>query len=314
MLQHTGGPTGGINTSIREILAAYLGEECWRALKEASVTARTDKTRRVERSVHGQLWPGNQSDAPFRGGESSSGKASAFRLRVAHNNSHPFSDRVDFVLAFGGSGTLPSMISSTVRSLLLEIGVFGEGDVWSALCRVLAASNDVLDYTTAVLVYAVKSGGQRVVECRQITKDIPGLRAFGYEFKSCGTAGCQPTPADLRVYNRDSKVHLRCLKCGWRSAPVRTDEDNKHFKRIDKTMCPTLFWHYYPASSNLQNFFVEQTAVQPKVAALAQTAKGKKGMDKKGKGKQRDLDADIKEDSEMARYDSDSALPMNIFD
>jgi hypothetical protein len=119
-------------------------------------------------------------------------------------------------------------------------------------------------------------------------------------------------PADLRMYNRDSKVHLRCLRCKWRSTPVSTDEDNKHFKRIEKTLAPTLFWHHYPPSSDLQNFFVEQTNIHPnaKVAALSQTTKGGKGIDKKGKGKQRALAADIKEDWEIA---ADSALPMDIF-
>ncbi|KAG2062431.1 hypothetical protein BDR04DRAFT_1123945, partial [Suillus decipiens] len=226
------------------------------------------------------------------------------------------SNLVDFVLAFGGSGTLPSMISGFVRSLLLEIAVFGVTDVWSALCHVLATNNDLLDYTTVVLVYAVMSGEDRVLECRQVTKDIPGLRAFGYEFKSCGTPGCHPTSADLRVYNRDSKVHLRCLKCHWRSAPVSTDEDNKHFKRVDKTLSPMLFWHYYPPSTDLQNFFVEKTAIRPdvEVPASSQTAKGNVGHDKKGKGKQKNLAADVKEDLEMARYRPDSAFLMEISD
>lgn len=204
------------------------------------------------------------------------------------------------MLAFGGSGTLPSIISGTVRSLLLEIGVFGQTDVWSALCQVLAANNDLLDYTTAVLVFAVTSNNQRVVECRQIGKDIPGVRAFGYEFKSCATLGCHPTAADLRVYNRGTKVHLRCLKCQWRSAAVSIAEDNKHFRRIDKMQAPTVFWHHYPASSDLQNFFVEKTTAQQHAerAASSDKGKGKKGGDKKGK--QKELAAYIKDDSEFA--------------
>ncbi|KAG2354487.1 hypothetical protein BDR07DRAFT_1382224 [Suillus spraguei] len=279
MLQHTGGQHGGINTL-----------EKYSPLTLERITAREDKT--VLKTVNGKK-PWCDLTAASRGGWR--GVFMEVKALVA-------SDRVDFVLAFGGSGTLPSMISGTVRSLLLEIGVFGETDVWSALCRVLSTSHDVLDYTTAVLVYAVKSGKDRVVECRQVSKDIPGLRAFGFEFKSCGTPGCQPMPADLRVYNRDSKVHLRCLRCKWRSTPVSTDEDNKHFKRIEKTLAPTLFWHHYPPSSDLQNFFVEQTNIHPnaKVAALSQTTKGGKGIDKKGKGKQRALAADIKEDWEIA--------------
>lgn len=218
------------------------------------------------------------------------------------------------MLAFGGSGTLPSTVSSTVRSLLLEIGVFGETDVWTALCNVLASSNDLLDYTTAVLVYSTTSNGERVVKCRQIGKDIPGVRAFGYEFKSCATPGCQPTAADLRVFNSDSKIHLRCLKCKWRSASVSTNQDNQHFKKIDKTNSPNLFWHYYPASSSLQNFFVEQTIGQKDVEAAAshQKGRGKKGVDKKGKGKQREVSANIKEDAEMSFHGPEDRSTMDM--
>jgi hypothetical protein len=229
-------------------------------------------------------------------------------------HSPSFSNDVDFVVAFGGSGTLPSMISNTVRSFISEIGVFGRSDVWPALCEMLASSNDILDYTTVVVMYADTVKGQRVVECRQISKDIPGVRAFGYEFKSCGTPGCHPTPADMRVYNRNNEtVFLQCLKCLWKSAKVKTDRDNTHFKRVNKVLSPRLFWHYYPASTALQNYFVEVTTgmADAHAATSSHTGKGKKGVDKKT-GKRQDIAADIKQDSEMAQYSPGCSLPMDL--
>jgi len=51
MLQHTGGHTGGTNTTITEILNAYLGEEFVKAMKRSSDAARSDKT--VKKTVNG---------------------------------------------------------------------------------------------------------------------------------------------------------------------------------------------------------------------------------------------------------------------
>ncbi|KAG1725964.1 hypothetical protein EDB19DRAFT_1914813 [Suillus lakei] len=220
---------------------------------------------------------------------------------------------VDVMVAFGGLGTLPSMISNTVRSFILEIGVFSRSDVWLALCEMLASSNDILDYTTVVVMFANTIKGQCIVECRQISKDIPGVRAFGYKFKSCGTPGCHPTPADMCVYNRNEKVLLQCLKCLWRSANVKTDWDNVHFKRVNKVLSPRLFWHYYPASTALQNYFVEVTTgmTNAHAATSSHTGKGKKGVDKKN-GKHQDIAADIKQDSEMVQFSPGCSLPMDL--
>jgi hypothetical protein len=204
------------------------------------------------------------------------------------------------------------MISNTVRSLLLEVGVFGHTDIWSAVCDLLSSSNEFLDYTTAVVVYAATVDNQRVVECRQVSKDIPGVRAFGYEFKSCGTPGCHPAPADIRVYNNAARVHLRCLKCKWRSGWVKTDQDNKHFKRINKMIAPSLFWHYFPPTTSLQNFFVEVPANEDNRGHATSSPKEKGKKDKKGKGKQRDIELEIKEDLEMGGCSSNRMLPMDL--
>lgn len=65
MLQHTGGSAGGTNTTIREILMAYLGEECLKALKRASGAARSDNTER--KTVNGRA-PWCDLSARCRGG------------------------------------------------------------------------------------------------------------------------------------------------------------------------------------------------------------------------------------------------------
>jgi hypothetical protein len=305
MLQHTGGHTGGTNTTITEILNAYLGEEFVKAMKRSSDAARSDKT--VKKTVNGNT-PWCDLTPNARGGWRglfmvSCGPA----IRVSHHFEavkdlvekyvcrylleEPmltllfsfiffyfifFSNVVDFVLAFGGSGTLPSTVSNTVRSLVVDTGVFGRTDIWSAVCEMVASSHDFLDYTTAVVVYASTVDNRRVVECRQIGKDIPGTRAFGYEFKSCPTPGCHPAPADMRVHNQNIRVHLRCLKCNWRSACARNDEGNKHFKMLNKLAAPQLFWHHYPPSNDLQNYFVELTNTKQAQPHASQQGKGKR--------------------------------------
>jgi len=80
------------------------------------------------------------------------------------------------------------------------------------------ASNNFLDYTMAVVVFAETVDGRHVIESHQISKDISGVHTFGYEFKSCATPGCQPVPADMRMHNNGPRVHLHCLKCKWRSS------------------------------------------------------------------------------------------------
>ncbi|KAG1717612.1 uncharacterized protein EDB91DRAFT_1016389, partial [Suillus paluster] len=94
-------------------------------------------------------------------------------------------DRLDFVVGFGGSGTLPPLVASIVRSFVVDAGVFGCTNVWSSFCDTISSAQSVLDHTTVVLVYAEVVNGIRQVECRQIAKNLPGLRAFGGDFNSC---------------------------------------------------------------------------------------------------------------------------------
>jgi hypothetical protein len=51
MLQHTGGPAGGTNTTAAEIIEAYLGKPFLRAMKMAASHARDDKS--VETTIKG---------------------------------------------------------------------------------------------------------------------------------------------------------------------------------------------------------------------------------------------------------------------
>ncbi|KAG1887457.1 uncharacterized protein F5891DRAFT_1199920 [Suillus fuscotomentosus] len=285
MLQHTGGHTGGTNTTITEIIEAYLGTEFLKCMGEASDAARTDNsTFTTAKST--KPWCDLTSRA--RGGWRglllvSCGPA----MRVSHHFESVLklvkSNQFEVIVGFGGSGTLPSMVSHTVRSFVVDTGVFGRTDPWSAICHMLTSNHDVLDYTTAVVVYATAVNGCRQIECRQIAKDAPGLRAFGYEFRSCGKPGCNPVPADLRVFNQKERVRVRCLKCGWRSAWARTDKDNKHFKRVNALAAPQLFWHHFPPSADLQNFFVDLTERQNAIAAQSAQISRKRGGESKRK-------------------------------
>ncbi|KIK32561.1 hypothetical protein CY34DRAFT_110922 [Suillus luteus UH-Slu-Lm8-n1] len=145
-----------------------------------------------------------------------------------------------------------------------------------------------------------------------------------FKFKACATQGCHPSVADMRIFNKDAKVHLRCLKCHWRSAWVMTDKDNEYFKCVHKIVAPMLFWHHFPPSIGLQKLFVE--ANKPKAGAAASTSTttsgkklmGHKGIDKKGKGKSQ-LAEEIKEGADMINIsdsdvdtDSDNAYPMEL--
>ncbi|KAG1868953.1 hypothetical protein DFJ58DRAFT_723360 [Suillus subalutaceus] len=234
MLQHTGGSAGGTSTSIGEIPMVYLGEECLDALMRLLIAARSHKTE--HKMVNGRA-PWCNLSAHGRGGWRgvfmvSCGPA----IGVVHHFDQVMAlvreNKVDFVLAFGGSGTLLSMISSAVHSLLLEIGVFSEMDIWSALCKVLSTSNDLLDYTTVVLVYAITS------------KSRPTTNALSNAVRSARTFMGKP-PAQ---------------------------EDAEH---PDK-------------------------------------GKGKKGGNKKGKAKHKDVAAHIKEGSEMVCNCPDSQFSMDV--
>ncbi|KAG1847025.1 hypothetical protein DFJ58DRAFT_843341 [Suillus subalutaceus] len=298
MLQHTGGHTGGTNTTITEIVEAYLGTDFLKCMGEASDAARSDdSTLTTAKSTK----PWCDLTAKARGGWRglllvSCGPA----IRVSHHFESVLqlvkSNQFEVVVGFGGSGTLPSMVSHTVRSFIVETGVFGRTDPWSAICHMLTSNHDVLDYTTAVVVYATTVNGSRQIECRQIAKDAPGLRAFGYEFKSCGKPGCTPCPADLRVFNHKERVRVRCLRCHWQSSWARTDRDNKHFKRVNALAAPQLFWHYFPPSPDLQNFFVDLTERQNDTATRIIQKGRKRG---RGQGKKKLQKKTYQQDTQM---------------
>ncbi|KAG2741504.1 hypothetical protein P692DRAFT_20750781 [Suillus brevipes Sb2] len=270
---------GGTNTTVTEIVEAYLGKDFLKCMGESSDAARNDNSAPTTAKTTKQ-WC--DLTAKTRGGWRvlllvSCGPA----IRVSHHFECVLklvkSKQFEVVVGFGGSGTLPSMVSHTVRSFVVETGVFGRTDPWSAICHMLTSSHDVLDYSTAVVVYATVLDGSRKIECRQIAKDTPGLRAFGYEFRSCGKPGCSPCPPDLRVFNRSERVRVRCLKCGWQSSWARTDSDNKHFKRVNALAAPQLFWHHFPPSPDLENFFVDLTERHNAIAARSAQRCRKRG-------------------------------------
>ncbi|KIK35615.1 hypothetical protein CY34DRAFT_16908 [Suillus luteus UH-Slu-Lm8-n1] len=162
MLQHTGGHTDGTNTIITEILQAYLGKDFVTRMKTLVIVARNDTTMR--KTLNGKA-PWCDFTANTRGGWRglfmvSCGPA----IRMSHHFEEVKAlvdgDVVDFVLTFKGCGTLPSMISNTVRSFIMEMGVFGRKDVWASLTQILATFNDFLKYTTAIVVYSSYLTGQ----------------------------------------------------------------------------------------------------------------------------------------------------------
>ncbi|KAG2149225.1 hypothetical protein DEU56DRAFT_752877 [Suillus clintonianus] len=188
MLQKTSGHTGGTSTTITKIL------------KGSSLAARGDNT--VMSTVRGYApWCNLSLNARgvWRG---------LFMVSCSPANmKHLFeavkalvqNNVIDFVLAFGGSGTLPFMISNTIHTFIAETSVFGQTNVCSAVCNMVSLSFNFLDYTTAVVVFTSIIDNRHVLECRQIGKAIAGDQ---------GVSQCQRTS-------------------------VRTDEDNKHFKKVN---------------------------------------------------------------------------------
>ncbi|KAG2352390.1 hypothetical protein BDR07DRAFT_1384333 [Suillus spraguei] len=224
MLQHTGGPAGGTNTTAAEIIEAYLGKPFLRAMKMAASHARDDKS--VETTIKGGT-PWCDTTPKARGG------------------------RRGLIIVSCG----PAMhINHHFDSLLA-----------------LVKDPDVLDHNTVVIVYGSYKEGKRIVESREISKHRPPYRAFGHEFSACAKEGCRPAVSDNRVSTRNSKVRITCAKCQWTSAWVAIDKDNEYFFRVKPTISPTLFWHHFPPSAGLNNFFVNATQ-----AADRKDSQGKK--------------------------------------
>jgi hypothetical protein len=65
MLQHTGGHTGGTNTTITEIMQAYLGEDFVAMMRSSAARALGDKT--VHKTLNGKV-PWCNLTASARGG------------------------------------------------------------------------------------------------------------------------------------------------------------------------------------------------------------------------------------------------------
>jgi hypothetical protein len=169
------------------------------------------------------------------------------------------SDIFDFIIGFGGSSTLPVNVGPMVQAFVRNATLFGIPDVWDSLCELLASSPDVLEYNTVVIVYGSYVEGRRIVESREIGKHRPPYRAFGHEFSACAKEGCRPEVSDNRVSTKNGKVRITCAKCQWTSAWVPIDRDNEYFFRVKHTIAPTLFWHHFPPSAGLRNFFVNAT-------------------------------------------------------
>ncbi|KAG1847023.1 hypothetical protein DFJ58DRAFT_730351 [Suillus subalutaceus] len=295
------------NAVVSDVVAKSLGKEFMECMGAASSAARGDTAVNVTATGNK---PWCDLTAKSRGGRRVLllvGSHPAIRLRHHFESLVALvkNDSFDFVLGFGGSGSSTSQISHTVRSLIVETGVFGQTDPWSALRDILASNHQVLDYTTVVVLYATDTGVSRQIECRQIGKDIPASHAFGYEFKLCGTAGCDPGLKGMQVYNQREKVRLRCTLCHWRSPWVRTDEDNEHFKRVNALTAPQIFWHHFPPSKELQQFFIKLEPREPEGGD-----KGVKGG--VAEGRRETTTSQQLEDVQMLNLDSGHSLAMDV--
>ncbi|KAG1829563.1 hypothetical protein DFJ58DRAFT_737265 [Suillus subalutaceus] len=261
MLQHTGGASGGTNTTAAEIIQAYLGKKFIAAMRFASKNAREDES--VETTAMGGT-PWCDTTPKARGGRRglilvTCGPA----IRVSHHFDSLLKlvkeDVFDFIVGFGGASTLPVNVGPMVQAFVRNATLFGIPDVWDSLCELLASSPDVLDHNTVVIVYGSYVEGKRIVESREIGKHRPPYRAFGHEFSACAKEGCRPAVSDNRVSTKNGKVRITCAKCQWTSAWVAIDKDNEYFFRVKPTIAPMLFWHHFPPSSGLNNFFVNAT-------------------------------------------------------
>ncbi|KAG1823147.1 hypothetical protein EV424DRAFT_1346478 [Suillus variegatus] len=159
ILQHTGGHTGGTSTTITEILMVYLGEQFLSIIGQSSTVAKSNKTVVKTINRNGQRVLIMVICGPT--------------IRVSHNFEAVKvlveSNLVDFVIVFR------------------EIGVFRSTDVWPAICKILVCSNNFLDYTMMVVVFASTVDNNRMAKCCQISKDLAETQAFEYKFKSCPT-------------------------------------------------------------------------------------------------------------------------------
>ncbi|KAG1776717.1 hypothetical protein EV702DRAFT_1046040 [Suillus placidus] len=258
MLQHTGRASGGTNTTAVEIIQAYLGKQFINAMKMASLHARNDESS--ETTIKDNV-PWCDTTPKARGGRCglilvTCGPA----MRVSHHFDSLLTlvkDNIfDYIIGFGGASTLPVNVGPTVQAFVRNATLFGILDVLDSLYELLASSPDVLDHNTVMIVYASYAEGKCVVESREISKHRPPYRALGYEFSACATEGCHPAVSDNWVSTKDGKVQITCAKCHWKSAWVSIDEDNKYFFCVKPTIAPMLFWHHFPPSAGLNNFFV----------------------------------------------------------
>ncbi|KAG1818577.1 uncharacterized protein BJ212DRAFT_1479583 [Suillus subaureus] len=261
MLQHTGGASGGTNTMAAEIIEAYLSKQFIKAMKIALSYARDDKL--VETTIKGNV-PWCDTTPKAKGGRQG---LILVTCGPATQVSHHFDSLLmlvkdnifDFIIVFGGASTLPMNIGPMVQAFVRNATLFRIPDVWDSLCELLASSPDVLDHNTIVIVYASYVEGKHMVESREISKHCPPHHVFGHEFSACAKEGCHPAASDNQVSTKNSKVRIICAKCQWTSAWVAIDMDNKYFFCIKPTIAPMLFWHHFPPSAGLNNFFMNAT-------------------------------------------------------
>ncbi|KAJ8581503.1 hypothetical protein M405DRAFT_847007 [Rhizopogon salebrosus TDB-379] len=303
-LQHCGGLTNPAHTKVGELLTSYLGEKLMAGMSRCSKVAKQDDAIKFKLSG-AQPWC--EITTKSRGGH-----RGVFLVTCGPAIRQPYhfdevqklvsNDIFDFVIGFGGAGTLPTMVASAVRGFLLQCAVYGSSDLWASMCSMLTSNNELLDHTTLVMVYAVEVNGERRVESRQIAKHSLPFRPFGHEFRACGTSGCQPKAYDFTARTKKNAVHLVCTKCGWQSGKIRFDANNDHFKQLSPIKAPLLFWHHFPPSAALQNLFVSHG--KSRLTSVVQgngagTGGGDTGKDKRAGKRRRVSSSDLWDEDAM---------------
>ena len=186
------------------------------------------------------------------------------------------------MLGFAGAATLPGQIRNVVSQTVERIGVDKSAGIWDSIARVVAQDHNLLQANAAVLVY--KERGSKEVTARKIGRHSAPLRPWGVEFRACATPGCQPEFLDFYVRCEGGMdVRLTCRRCSWQSEWVKSIDRKNLIFNLDSTM-PSVFWHEYPPTEDLQRLFVNVSREkQLKKAQAATKEPGKKKGEVAGK-------------------------------
>jgi hypothetical protein len=147
-----------------------------------------------------------------------------------------------------------------MRDVIYNIGLDKTGNIWDSIVASVAHNNRLLKSTSVVVVYKERDGSKGI-NCREIALHDPPHRAYGVEFSSCITPGCNPLPYTMIVdehqaeNGRPYQVSIRCLDCGRQSARVSFNDVQQHITRVHSRY-PNVYWHPYLTTPALAALFL----------------------------------------------------------